>query len=82
MLSYQITIGQEYELSLPDDYCDELGIDIGDILRFSTNENGSFSIEKHDVQSMTDEEIDASGNLARVIEANGSSQITTLSDSC
>ena len=79
MLSYRITIGQEYELSLPDDYCNELGIDIGDILKFSVTETGSFSIEKHDVQLMTDEEIEASGNLARVIEANGSSQITQLS---
>jgi hypothetical protein len=78
MLSYRLTIGPENTLPLPDDYCDELGIEIGDILKFSTAENGSFSIQKHDVQSMTDEEIEVSGNLARVIEANGSCQMTTL----
>jgi hypothetical protein len=55
-----------------------LGVEIGDIIKFSAVGNDFFSVEKHTVQSMTDEEIDASDNLSRVIEANGSSKITEI----
>ena len=75
MTFYRMTIGNQCELPLPNEYCTKLGIDIGDILAFSTTENGGLSIEKHSDQTLSDDEIHHSGYLSRVIELEGTSHI-------
>ena len=64
----EFTIGKNNEIPLPDDICEQLGIENGDILKCEAIQNsGSLTLIKHDNQSLTDEEITDSGNLTRVI---------------
>lgn len=67
-MSYTVEIIQNNILPLPDALCDELGFQIGDILIFKINKTRSeIILEKHDDQSLSDEQIIDAGNLARVL---------------
>jgi hypothetical protein len=67
-MSYTVEIMQKNILPLPDSLCAELGFQSGDILIFKINKTRSeIILQKHDDQSLSDEQIFDAGNLARVI---------------
>ncbi|PCH93966.1 MAG: hypothetical protein COB83_12775 [Gammaproteobacteria bacterium] len=66
--TYRLQIGNNYEIPLPDEFCEEFNIIIGDILRCELiNNSKDISLVKHDDQTLSDTDIIASGNLTRVI---------------
>lgn len=68
-MSYQSTIGPNYEISLPDKICDQLGINVGDILKCELlKDTPGFSLKKNEDQSLSDKEVSSSDDLTRVTE--------------
>lgn len=67
-MNYQVTLGENNEIPLPDDLCSELDIKIGDILLCEVVENSSkLVMTKHSNQTLSDADIASAGNLTRVI---------------
>ena len=66
-MSYQITIGKNNEIALPDDLCDEIQVKVGDILICeATMAPPALTMKKHCDQTLSDDDIAAAGNLARI----------------
>ena len=66
-MNFTTTIGENHEIELPEQICQQLSINTGCILEFKTiKEAKSIEIKKHEDQSLTDEEIEKAGNLSRV----------------
>lgn len=67
-MNYQVKLGENNEIPLPDDLCSELDIKIGDILLCEVVENSSkLVMTKHSNQTLSDADIASAGNLTRVI---------------
>lgn len=70
-MSYKVRIGSNHEIPLPDDICNELEIQVGDILICEAAvKSFGISMRKYYDQTLSDDEIAASGNLTRVISYN------------
>lgn len=68
-MSEIIEITKDHLLPLPDTLCAELGFAVGDILFCELDkERSEIRMVKHCDQTLTDEQIIASGNLTRVIK--------------
>ncbi len=66
-----ILIGKNFEITLADEYCEALGIEVGDILLCTLmKDKRSIKLEKFSDQSLNDEQIKAHGYLCRVEELN------------
>lgn len=66
-MSYQVRVGKNSQIPLPDDLCRELGINLGDILICKLLESSTkIEMAKHIDQTLSDAEIESEGNLARV----------------
>ncbi|WP_423186830.1 hypothetical protein ACO1PK_01035 [Alishewanella sp. d11] len=66
-MSYRVTLGLQNEIALPDALCQELGIKIGDIMRFESQpDSSSLIVTKHTDQALTDDDIALAGDLARI----------------
>lgn len=66
-MSYQVQIGKNNEILLPEDLCNVLEIEVGDILICEVAVSSpAISMKKHSNQALTDDEITAAGNLTRV----------------
>lgn len=64
----RVIIGKNNEVVLPDNLCNDLEIKIGDILIFESAADSSATImSKHCDQTLSDDEIAAAENLARVV---------------
>lgn len=67
-MNYQVKLGSNYEIPLPDDLCRELNFAIGDILLCEKLDNAAaIVLSKHIDQTLTDAEIESAGNLTRII---------------
>lgn len=67
-MNYQVKLGENNEIPLPDNLCSELDIKIGDILFCEVVENSSkLVMTKHSNQTLSDADIASAGNLTRVI---------------
>lgn len=67
-MSYQVKIGKNREIPIPDDICNELDFNIGDILSCEAiSDSSAISISKHCDQTLSDDDIASAGNLTRVI---------------
>lgn len=67
-MNYQVKLGSNNEIPLPDDLCRELNFAIGDILLCEKLDNkAAIMLSKHIDQTLTDAEIESAGNLTRVI---------------
>jgi hypothetical protein len=67
-VNYQVKLGSNNEIPLPDDLCRELNFAIGDILLCEKLDNAAaIVLSKHIDQALTDAEIESAGNLTRVI---------------
>lgn len=67
-MNYQVKLGSNNEIPLPDDLCRELNFAIGDILLCEKLDNAAaIVLSKHIDQTLTDVEIESAGNLTRVI---------------
>ena len=67
-MSHIVQLGENGLVPLPDELCEELGIDIGDILICEvTADTPAISMTKHHIQTLSDKDIAAAGNLVRVI---------------
>lgn len=67
-MSYTVEIIKSNLLPLPDMLCAELGFAVGDILFCELDkERSEIRMVKHCDQTLTDEQIIASGNLTRVV---------------
>lgn len=67
-MSYQVKVGKNREIPLPEKICQDLEIKIGDILICESAEDSSrVVLKKYVNQSLTDVEIASAGNLTRVI---------------
>ncbi|WP_300927592.1 hypothetical protein [Rheinheimera sp. 1928-s] len=67
-VGYLIDIRKNNEILLPDEICNELEINVGDILMCEAAVDSSAIImSKHCNQALSDDEITAAGNLTRVI---------------
>lgn len=67
-MKYQVERGSNNEIPLPDDLCRELNFVVGDILLCEKLDNtAAIVLSKHIEQSLSDDEIESAGNLARVI---------------
>lgn len=67
-MGYQVQLGKNREILLPDDLCNELEIKVGDILICEVTVSPSaISMRKHSDQALTDDEITGAGNLTRVV---------------
>lgn len=70
-MSYQVKIGKNNEILLPEGLCNELEIEVGDILICEVVVSSpAISMKKHSNQSLTDDEITAAGNLTRVFSCD------------
>lgn len=70
-MSHIVQLGENGLVPLPDELCAELGIEIGDILICEvTSDTPAISMTKHHIQTLSDSDIAAAGNLARVIPYN------------
>jgi|GEM_PF-814384 hypothetical protein len=75
-MKYQVELGSNNEIPLPDDLCRELNFVVGDILLCEKLDNtAAIVLSKHIDQSLTDDEVESAGNLARVISY--SSEVTS-----
>lgn len=64
-------IGNNNEIALPDEFCEELNIEIGDILLCErVAGKDALSLRKFSNQSLSDEEVQQAGNLTRVYEVS------------
>ena len=67
-MNYQVNIGEDSLLLISDILCQELGIQVGDILICEARSNASeIVVSKYSDQSLNDVEIAFVGNLTRVI---------------
>lgn len=67
-MNYQVMIGENNEIPLPDELCSELNIKVGDILFCEVVEKLSkISMTKHSKQTLSDADIATAGNLTRVL---------------
>jgi len=67
-VNYQVKLGSNNEIPLPDDLCRELNFAIDDILLCEKLDNAAaIVLSKHIDQTLTDAEIESAGNLTRVI---------------
>jgi len=67
-MNYQVKIGEDSLLPIPDILCQELGIQVGDIIICEAVANSSeIVMSKYSDQSLNDVEIASAGNLTRVI---------------
>lgn len=67
-MNYQVKIGENNEIPLPDDLCSELDIKVGDIMFCEVVEKYSeIAMTKHIDQTLSDADIASAGNLTRVI---------------
>lgn len=67
-MNYQVVLGSNNEIPLPDDLCRELNFSIGDILLCEKLDNtAAIVLSKHIDQTLTDTEIESAGNLTRII---------------
>lgn len=77
-MGYQVTIGENNEVALPDELCDNLEIKIGDILIFEAAvDSSAITMSKHCDQTLSDDEVAAAGNLARVFPCVPEQKATT-----
>lgn len=66
-MGYQVKIGKNNEVALPNELCYKLEIDVGDIVIFeSAVDSPAITISKHCDQTLSDDDVAAAGNLARV----------------
>lgn len=66
-----ILIGKNFEIPLADEYCEALGIEVGDILLCTLmKDKRSIKLEKFSDQSLNDEQIKAHGYLCSAEELN------------
>tara|TARA_Y100000588_G_C14238766_1_gene918439 strand:- start:1383 stop:1637 length:255 start_codon:yes stop_codon:yes gene_type:complete len=66
-----LTVGKNGAIPLTNELCEDSKISIGDILIFTIMEdNRSIKLEKFEDQTLSDEQIEAHGNLTRVEEMN------------
>ncbi len=67
-MSYQVKVGKNNHIPLPDNICRELGINLGDILICKLAENSTkIEMTKHSDQTLSDADIESVGNLTRVV---------------
>ena len=67
-MNYRCQINDEGLIPLPDMICNDLGIQVGDVLICEAANNPSkLVLKKHADQTLTDDEIALAGNLSRVI---------------
>ncbi len=67
-MNYRCQINHEGLITLPDMICNDLGIEVGDVLICEAADNASkLVLRKHTDQTLTDDEIALAGNLTRVI---------------
>ncbi|MBT0730153.1 hypothetical protein [Rosenbergiella nectarea] len=67
-MNYQVKIGEDSLLPIPDILCQELGIQVGDILICEARVNSSeIVMTKYSDQTLNDAQIASAGNLTRVI---------------
>jgi len=59
---YRSTVGDKFEFALPDEYCEMLDINIGDMLLFTILVGRQVSIDKHSEQDLSDAEIEIACN--------------------
>lgn len=66
-VGYQINVGKNNEIALPDELCNKMQVTIGDILIFeSAVDSSAITMGKHCDQTLSDEDIAVAGNLARI----------------
>lgn len=67
-MSYQVKIGKNGKIPIPDDLCNELDFNVGDILFCEAiADSSAISISKHCDQTLSDDHVASAGNLTRVI---------------
>lgn len=67
-MNYQIEMGDNNLIPIPDVLCEELGLQVGDILLCEAVASSSeIVMTKHSDQTLNDAEIAIAGNLTRVI---------------
>jgi hypothetical protein len=67
-MSYNVKITKGNLIPVPDKLCAELGFAVGDVLVCVMDKDRSeVRMTKHPDQTLTDEQISAAGNLARVV---------------
>lgn len=67
-MKYQLILGSNNEIPLPDDICYKLNFTVGDILLCEKLDNETaLVLSKHVDQTLTDAEVESAGNLARVV---------------
>lgn len=67
-MNYQIEIGDNNQIPIPDVLCQELGIQVGDILLCEAVASSlEIVMTKHSDQTLNDAEIASAENLTRVI---------------
>ena len=72
-MSYSCSVGANGEITLDDQLCDQLNIEVGDILIFEKLPHRNvLTAHKHENQSLSDEEVNSSNNLSRVFSLNSS----------
>lgn len=68
-MKYECIVGENFEIPLPDDICEILNIETGDILTCEPLEQcQGLSLRRYENQSLTDKEIIIAGNLIRVMK--------------
>lgn len=66
-----VTAGKNGAIPLPDELCHDSNLCIGDILLCTvTKDNNSIILEKYEDQTLSDEQIEGHGSLARVEALN------------
>lgn len=72
-MNYQIKMGDNNLIPIPDVLCEELGLQVGDILLCEAVASSSeIVMTKHSDQTLNDAEIATAGNLTRVISLSES----------
>lgn len=67
-MGYQVELGNNNEIPLPDELCAQLNLNIGDILLCEKGDSTQVLVlSKHINQTLTDAEIASAGNLTRII---------------
>ncbi|HCV03717.1 MAG TPA: hypothetical protein DG048_13795 [Pseudoalteromonas sp.] len=67
-MKYQVELGNNNEIAIPDELWNELNFNLGDILICEKLDNTSaLRLSKYTDQTLSDAEIESAGNLTRVI---------------
>lgn len=70
-MSFKVRIGDNGQIPLPDKLCKELGFEIGNILICVKDQSSSTIImKKHTDQTLSNDQLELTGNLLRVISYN------------